>query len=85
MNESRDKKISFEEKKERSEQKRKQMNDIYNLKGENKWKNWKGRESKVHRKKVTKEARNQGRIQVVKGGIKKVNINVRKRWETLNK
>ena len=30
MNESRDKKISFEEKKERSEQKRKQMNDIYN-------------------------------------------------------
>ena len=39
MNESRDKKISFEEKKERSEQKRKQMNDIYNLKGENKWKN----------------------------------------------
>ena len=39
MNESRDKKISFEEKKERSEQKRKQMNDIYNGKGENKWKN----------------------------------------------
>ena len=39
MNESRDKKISFEEKKERSEQKRKQMNDIYNEKGENKWKN----------------------------------------------
>ena len=39
MNESRHKKISFEEKKERSEQKGKQMNDIYNVKGENKWKN----------------------------------------------
>ena len=36
MNESRDKKISFEEKKERIEQKRKQMNDIYNGKVENK-------------------------------------------------
>ena len=61
------------------------MNDIFNGKGENKWKNLKGRESKGHRKEVTKEGRSQGRKLVVKGGIKNVNINERKRWETLDK